>query len=200
LAEEGLHDTDAGELTRRISQTGEEKERYTIKEQEHQTTITLLEKDIANGAVFVTQESDRDLESVSQTKKLFGDSYTILSSYKMRLKSESSSTLLNIKAEVGIPIPEGYENAMLAIVEVSATNEIKVLDTKRTDGMLYARGDANAEYAIVGPESFEETTESIPYLLILEIVSAMTSFGGIAYFVIGKVKKYRRNRRYYPNE
>lgn len=200
LAEEGLHDTDAGELTRRISQTGEEKERYTIKEQEHQTTITLLEKDIANGAVFVTQESDRDLESVSQTKKLFGDSYTILSSYKMRLKSESSSTLLNIKAEVGIPIPEGYENAMLAIVEVSATNEIKVLDTKRTDSMLYARGDANAEYAIVGPESFEETTESIPYLLILEIVSAMTLFGGIAYFVIGKVKKYRRNRRYYPNE
>ena len=97
-------------------------------------------------------------------------------------------------------IPEGYENATLTIVEVTSGNKMRILNTQRTDGMLYAKTGSISKYAVVGPESVDESTKSIPYLLILEVVAGLTLAGGTIYFAIEKVKKICRNKKDYPKE
>lgn len=200
LAEKGLHDTGTEGLTRDNRQEETLLRGRTIKNDASQTSVTFAEKSIPSSTVLVTKEEEADYETIRIAKQLFGEDYTILSSYYMWLEANASFTQIEGEVEVGIPIPEGYENATLTIVEVGGGNKIKTLNTRRTDGMLYAKTGSVSKYAVVGPERLEESKEMIPYLLILEIAAGITLSGGITYFVVEKTKKYCRNRKDYPNE
>ena len=199
LAEEGLQDTDTEGLVRNNQQEETPKGSRTIKDEVHRTSVSFTEKNVAKSTVLQTKENDIEREAVKAAKELFGEDYTILSSYYMWLEADSSYARVEGEVEVGLPIPEGYENATLTIVEVS-DKKLKPLNTKRADGMLYAKTGSISKYAVVGPENLEKSTDSISYLLILEVISGLTLAGGMVYFCIEKIKKICRNRKDYPTE
>lgn len=48
-------------------------------------------------------------------RQLFGDDYTIISSYNMYLMRGSTIAQPQGEVEIGMPIPEAYENAAVTI-------------------------------------------------------------------------------------
>lgn len=199
-AEKGLHDTGTGELPRDNRNEEALSGSCTIKDEAGRISVTFTGQSTQNPMVLVAKEEEAEYETVRTTKQLFGEDYTILSCYYMWLEANSSFTQVEGEVEVGIPIPEGYENATLTIVQVSGGNKIRALNTRRTDGMLYAKTGSVSKYAVVGPERLEESKEMIPYLLILEMAAGITLTGGVIFFAIEKIKKIGRNRKDYPNE
>ena len=199
-AEEGLKDTDAGALQRKNVQNKETLGNRMLKDMDYQTTVTCQVSDVANGTVLKAKENEISENSVSYVKKLFGEDYTVLSSYYIWLKSGSGHIQPKGEVEVGIPIPEGYENATLTIVEINANHKVTPLETRRADGMLYTTTDSINKYAVVGPEIEKEADVRISYSLILKVIAVITLALGIIYFIVEKCKKFLRNRKYYPNE
>ena len=151
-------------------------------------------ENIADNAVLYTEAREINQMAVRNAKKVFGDDYTILSEYEIRLKSGKSFVQPSGEIEVVIPIPDGYENATLTVVTVNSNDKLTTLETRRENGMLYASTTSLREFAVVGLESPEENSESFPYLLLLEITAGAVLLLGVIYYVAEKLKKYKKRK------
>ncbi len=194
LAAEGLHDTDASALER----TGEAETstygRRTLQEKTCGTEVSFGRESVPDGVVLVTEEKEYASEALNNVKKVFGDEYTILGSYDIRLMRGGTVVQPDGEVEIGVPVPEGYENAAVTLIYVDSGNKVSQLETRRSGGMIYGRTDHFSHYAVVGLEAPESADRTFPYLLILEGVAGIIAVLGTGYMVRQKWKKYKRDK------
>lgn len=192
LAAEGLHDTDASALER----TGEAETstygRRTLQEKTCGTEVSFGRESVPDGVVLVTEEKEYASEALNNVKKVFGDEYTILGSYDIRLMRGGTVVQPDGEVEIGVPVPEGYENAAVTLIYVDSGNKVSQLETRRSGGMIYGRTDHFSHYAVVGLEAPENADRTFPYLLILEGTAGIIAVLGTGYLIRQKWKKYRR--------
>lgn len=194
LAAEGLHDTDASALER----TGEAETstygRRTLQEKTCGTEVSFGRESVPEGVVLVTEEKEYASEALNNVKKVFGDEYTILGSYDIRLMRGGTVVQPDGEVEIGVPVPEGYENAAVTLIYVDSGNKVTRLETRRSGGMIYGRTDHFSHYAVVGLEAPESADRTFPYLLILEGAAGIIAVLGTGYMVRQKWKKYKRDK------
>ncbi|MDO4261633.1 MAG: chitobiase/beta-hexosaminidase C-terminal domain-containing protein, partial [Eubacteriales bacterium] len=190
LEAEQLHATDASGLTRNTDGDDFDKER-TLQEKDYHTTVSGTEEAIPEDTVLVTEKETYETRALENVRQLFGEEYTILDSYNMYLMRGGSIVQPDGQVEIGIPIPDRYENAAVTIVYIDGNNRITRQQTRREGGMAYAYTDHFSNYALVGLEEIGEGGFSIPYLLILEILAGLCALAGAIYFIR---KKWKKNR------
>lgn len=193
LAEEGLHDTDASGLARRVNASDTAGMRQ-LEEEEYYTVASFARDAAPDNVRLVTEVMDYSNAELDNVKLLYGDDYTILASYDIRLMSGSTAVRPDGDTEIGIPIPEGYENAAVIIASIDGNNAVTPLETRREDGMVYAYMTDQNHYVLIGLEHPDGAGSGFNYLLILEVAAGVTAAAGIAYYISRKVKKYRKNR------
>lgn len=193
LEEEGLRDSDSTKLARSSQEEGPSYASRVLRETTCNTVVSSAWESINPLAVLVTEELETSSASINNAKKLFGDDYTVLASYDMKLMVGSTYIKPAGEVEIGIPIPEGYEHATLTIAHVDSEHRLKTYTARRTDDMLYAMTDQMDQYVVIGLEDLNAQSSGIPYLLILEIAAGITLFAGLVYLIREKIKKYLRN-------
>lgn len=195
LAEEGLQDTNIENLERKNEKEEAEGYKRVLKEKECNTMVISSKENIADNAVLYTEEKEINPMAVRNAKTVFGNDYTILSEYEVRLKSGKSFVQPKGEVDVVIPIPDGYENATLTVVTVNSDNKLTTLETRRENGMLYASTTSVKDFAVVGLASPEENSRTFPYLLLLEITAGAALLIGIGYYAMEKWKKYKKYKK-----
>ena len=195
LEEQQLKDTDSSALART-----EEQQQSTyyqsrvLRERDCNTVVSSTWESIPSDAVLVTEKQEYGQEALANVRQLFGDDYTIISSYNMYLMRGSTIAQPQGEVEIGMPIPEAYENAAVTIVYIDKNNKITKKETRRQDGMAYAKTDHFSHYALVGLEEAASDGWTVSYLLILEVAAAVTVITGLGYYISRKWKKMKRDR------
>lgn len=194
LEEQQLKDTDSSELARTEETDGTSYQSRVLRERDYSTVVSSTWESIPSDAVLVTEEQDYPQEALSNVRQLFGTDYTIISSYNMYLMRGGTITQPQGEVEIGMPIPQKYENAAVTIVYIDKNNKITKQETRRQDGMAYAKTDHFSHYALVGVEEEAENGWSVQYLVILEIAAVVTAFVGLAWLARKKWQKMKREK------
>lgn len=195
LEEQQLKDTDSSGLTRtEEQQQSTSYQSRVLRERDCNTVVSSTWESIPSDAVLVTEKQEYGQEALANVRQLFGDDYTIISSYNMYLMRGSTIAQPQGEVEIGMPIPEAYENAAVTIVYIDKNNKITKKETRRQDGMAYAKTDHFSHYALVGLEEVASDGWTVSYLLILEAAAAVTVIAGLGYYISRKWKKMKRDR------
>lgn len=195
LEEQQLKDTDSSGLTRtEEQQQSTSYQSRVLRERDCNTVVSFTWESIPSDAVLVTEKQEYGQEALANVRQLFGDDYTIISSYNMYLMRGSTIAQPQGEVEIGMPIPEAYENAAVTIVYIDKNNKITKKETRRQDGMAYAKTDHFSNYALVGLEEAASDGWTVSYLLILEAAAAVTVIAGLGYYISRKWKKMKRDR------
>lgn len=195
LEEQQLKDTDSSRLTRtEEQQQSTSYQSRVLRERDCNTVVSSTWESIPSDAVLVTEKQEYGQEALANVRQLFGDDYTIISSYNMYLMRGSTIAQPQGEVEIGMPIPEAYENAAVTIVYIDKNNKITKKETRRHDGMAYAKTDHFSHYALVGLEEAASDGWTVSYLLILEAAAAVTVITGLGYYISRKWKKMKRDR------
>lgn len=195
LEEQQLKDTDSSGLARtEEQQQSTSYQSRVLRERDCNTVVSSTWESIPSDAVLVTEKQEYGQEALANVRQLFGDDYTIISSYNMYLMRGSTIAQPQGEVEIGMPIPEAYENAAVTIVYIDKNNKITKKETRRQDGMAYAKTDHFSHYALVGLEETASDGWTVSYLLILEAAAAVTVIAGLGYYISRKWKKMKRDR------
>lgn len=189
-----LQDTDMSELDRTESYGGTGYKSRVLLNKEHNTVVSSAWKVIPGDAVLITEEKEYAAAALKNVKSLFGDDYVILSSYDIYLRQGAAIIQPSGEVEIGIPIPEKYLDAAVTIVYIDGNNRIQKLDTRREDGMAYAKVGHFSHYALVGLEDDMSSVWELDYLLVLEALAVLTALFGIVYYIRQKWKMFRKER------
>ena len=192
LEEQQLKDTDSSELARTEETAGTSYQSRVLRERDYSTVVSSAWESIPSDAVLVTEEQDYAQEALNNVRQLFGSDYTIISSYNMYLMRGGTVTQPQGEVEIGMPIPQKYENAAVIIVYIDKNNKITKKETRRQDGMAYAKTDHFSHYALIGVEEEAKSGWSIHYLLVLEIAALITTLVGLGWLVRKKWQKMKR--------
>lgn len=190
LAEEELHDTDISELEREEDYDGTAYQSRVLREKSCNTVVSSTWNAIPNDAVLVTEEKDYSSQALENVKRVFGDDYVILNSYDIYLMRGNTIIQPDGEVELGVPIPEKYKDAAVTIVYIDSDQKVTRLDTRRKDGMAYARVDHFSHYALVGLEEEEQAVRVFNYLLLLEGIAGVVLLFGIGYYIQRKWKSF----------
>ena len=195
LEEQQLKDTDSSGLARtEEQQQSTSYQSRVLRERDCNTVVSSTWESIPSDAVLVTEKQEYGQEALANVRQLFGDDYTIISSYNMYLMRGSTIAQPQGEVEIGMPIPEAYENAAVTIVYIDKNNKITKKETRRQDGMAYAKTDHFSHYALVGLEEAASDGWTVSYLLLLEAAAAVTVITGLGYYISRKWKKMKRDR------
>lgn len=195
LEEQQLKDTDSSGLARTEGQQQSTSyQSRVLRERDCNTVVSSTWESIPSDAVLVTEKQEYGQEALANVRQLFGDDYTIISSYNMYLMRGSTIAQPQGEVEIGMPIPEAYENAAVTIIYIDKNNKITKKETRRQDGMAYAKTDHFSNYALVGLEEAASDGWTVSYLLILEAAAAVTVIAGLGYYISRKWKKMKRDR------
>lgn len=195
LEEQQLKDTDSSGLARtEEQQQSTSYQSRVLRERDCNTVVSSTWESIPSDAVLVTEKQEYGQEALANVRQLFGDDYTIISSYNMYLMRGSTIAQPKGEVEIGMPIPEAYENAAVTIVYIDKNNKITKKETRRQDGMAYAKTDHFSHYALVGLEEAASDGWTVSYLLLLEGAAAVTVIAGLGYYISRKWKKMKRDR------
>lgn len=188
LAEEKLHDTDASELEREEDYEGTAYQSRVLHDKVCNTVVSSTWNAIPNDTVLVTEEKDYSSQALENVKGVFGDNYVILNSYDICLMRGNTIIQPDGEVELGVPIPEKYKDAAVTIVYIDSDQKVTRLDTRRKDGMAYARVEHFSHYALVGLEEKEQAVHMFNYLLLLEGIAGVVLLFGIGYYIQRKWK------------
>ena len=195
LQAEQLKDSDATGLARRTDAEEAEQGGRTLREGEYATQVKADTQAVPLQTQLVTVEKEKDSRAQESVKSILGEEYAILCSYDMKLLLDGRSIQPSSPVEIGIPIPEEYLDAAVQIVYVKEDGTIRLLETRRENGMAYAMTDHFSNYVLVGVEREEERQLGVDYLLLLEITAGVFLLVGIVYFLIKKIPKWKQKRR-----
>jgi hypothetical protein len=79
--------------------------------------------------------------------------------------------------EIGLPIPEGYEDTVVIVCHISDNGTVSGFPTRRSGGIAYAVVDHFSKYAIAVPPYDEPIAESLPWQTILIAVLGLAAVG-----------------------
>lgn len=123
-------------------------------------------------------------------KQIISDTYGIVASYDVTLLVNGEEIQPDGVIEIGLPIPAKYQNSIIHVVRIEEDGSVQLFDTRRSNGVAYAKVDHLSVYSIAAPVEYEEGEEGLPWFLIL--YSATIGFLGLGILLIYKSRK--RNR------
>ena len=126
-----------------------------------------------------------------EIKRLMGDDYELLCNYDFTLYENGKQLQPEGTIEIGIPIPEEYEDADVTIISVNENAGVKVYNTRREDGYAYAEVSCLSKYAIVGAKLEENRLKELNLILITSIGAGILTFAGTG-MIIRTVKRRKR--------
>jgi len=95
--------------------------------------------------------------------------------------------------EVGVPIPEGYEDTIVLICRINENGTVTAFPTRRSAGMLYAVVDHFSKYAVAVP-ALPQTKSSAFKLWYICLAAALILGGGaLTVHIVRKRKKARED-------
>jgi transcription elongation GreA/GreB family factor len=162
-------------------------------------SLTLAVVSAAEGALppgvrlVVTRDrspSDGDRDAVMRALDL-----KLASLYSFVLEDEYGNKvqpLLSESVEIGIPIPEGYEDTILLICRINEDGTVTAFPTRRAGGMVYAVVDHFSKYAVAVP-ALPEAASSWVDLWGTRLLIAGAALAGAA-VIIALIKKRRSGR------
>ncbi|MBR5509419.1 MAG: chitobiase/beta-hexosaminidase C-terminal domain-containing protein [Lachnospiraceae bacterium] len=165
LAEEELRDTDSSGLDRDKAVEGTTYKSRVLEDGSCGTVVSSDWESIAPQTKLAAEQVEISSATVNNVRKMFGEDHTVLVSYDMKLMNGSTYVKSNGDVEIGIPIPEGYENAVLTIASVDSEHRLKVCETRRSGDMLYASTDQMNQFVVIGVEELESEDTSSIYIL-----------------------------------
>lgn len=123
-------------------------------------------------------------------KQIIQDTYGIVASYDVTLLVNGEETQPDGVIEIGLPIPVKYQNSIIHVARIEDDGSIQVFDTRRSNGVAYAKVDHLSVYSIAAPVEYEQEQSSVPWFLIL--YSAAVGFLTLGILLIYQSRK--RNR------
>lgn len=138
----------------------------------------------------VTRErtpSADDMEAVKRALEL-----QVASLYDVTLTREGEAVQPQTEGgvELGIPIPEGYEDTVVLICRINENGTVTSFSTRRSGGMVYALVDHFSKYAVAVPPGSQKAAKT-QGLWYVWLAAALLAAGGAAVAVY-KIRKRRR--------
>jgi hypothetical protein len=192
-AEEGLRDTDASNLERNTDASGELITNM-LRESVNGTRVSYKDGALPEKLNFETIKEENSPLAVEKAKAILGDEQTVLETYEFRVKQGTSPVQPKENVEIAIPIPKGYEDAVLTIAYVEEGHNLTTLETSREIGMLYAKTMKLGSYVVIGPEREIVEENVFSYLILVEAAAAMALAAGIIFMIKEKSKKRRKKK------
>lgn len=132
-----------------------------LYDQEFSTVLSAEEGAIPKEAQLVIkalQSSGDTMRAVQNVQKDFG----ILALYDITLLQAGEAIQPNDTIEIGLPIPEGYENGVVIVCRINDDGSAEFLPTRRAGGVAYVKVEHLSKYALTAPsrQSGEETDSS----------------------------------------
>lgn len=195
-AEKGLKDTDATALKdkRGSEVNGPTYTGIILKESEYDTLVAADKEIIPESSRLIVQQQDCESIVQENLSALLGEEFEMIQIYDMKIYEDSKSIQPGGKLEIGIPIPEGYENAALQIVYVDEQGTIAKCETRRSNGVAYAITDHFSLYGLAGVKNEEQNKFTIDVVYLVAGAALVIMVTGIIFFIIQKRRKKRPKR------
>ncbi|MGN0330846.1 MAG: chitobiase/beta-hexosaminidase C-terminal domain-containing protein [Kineothrix sp.] len=118
-----------------------------------------------------------------------GREYGAVASYEVTLTWGGEIIQPEKRTELGLPIPQGYDNSAISIAYVDDEGGVELCETRRENGMVYAFVDRFDRYCIVAPVNWEREAKDSDWERIILAAGAVLLAAGYLLLRIGKRKK-----------
>lgn len=107
-------------------------------------------------------------ETREELERKLGPGYRILKHYDLSLYAYGEQIELQGKAEVGFPVPAGYQDAELLVARVGKNGEVSIQTGRRDGEYIYTTLGSTGGYAVIGmiAEEEQDTQRNIPLLIL----------------------------------
>ncbi|MBQ6886987.1 MAG: chitobiase/beta-hexosaminidase C-terminal domain-containing protein [Lachnospiraceae bacterium] len=146
---------------------------------------------ISNDAKLRAKEISVPYEAKKEIKNLLGKEYEVINNYDFALYENGSRVQPEGEVEIGIPIPEGYENADVMIVYINENNGVTVHNTRREGNYAYAKVSHFSSYAIAGAQLEDSSNREFDLILIMSVAAGAFVLMGIGMIIRTAVKRKR---------
>lgn len=155
-----------------------------LKEDDFDTMVSAKVGIIPENTHLVTREENCKDSVLDNLRALLGKQYEMLCMYDINLYEESKSIQPGGEMEIGLPIPEGYENAAVQIVYVDQDGNIKIHETRRSNGRAYAITDHFSLYGLAGVKEEEKRGFSVDVVYLVVGVALAIAVVGAVFFCV----------------
>ena len=165
-----------------------------LTEEQNDTQVAADADAFASETTLVTRELAADKTASENLHALMGDTYEILRLYDMRLYDKETTVQPNGQVEIGIPIPEGYEDAALAIVYIDDDNQIHPCETWRSGDKLYTLTDHFSLYGLAGVPLEEKGGIRIDIAMAAAGTAGTVAVAGMIFMICQLVRRRKRRK------
>ena len=192
-AEEGLRDTDASKLTRQ-NKREKNQDLRTVYEKQNGISMSYAAEAFSGSVSLESVKEDKNSYTVKKVRGIYGDDITVLETYKVKVKTGASAVQPKDSVEITFPIPKGYEDAVLTVALVKDDSNLKTLETERDEEGLHVKTKNIGNYIIIGSERASAHQQKFPYLVILEAAAGTALTSGVIFYIVQKIKKFKKNK------
>ena|GEM_PF-2361151 len=137
--------------------------------------------------------SVEDEEAVARSSEM-NSQMRLASLYHITITDSSGNLIQPLRpssVEIGVPIPEGYDDTVLLICRINPNGTVTAFPTRRSAGMAYAVVDHFSKYAVAVPYMPQDSAFGVQtwHMILLGAVAAVLA--GTALVVIIKKKRGR---------
>lgn len=126
-----------------------------------------------------------------EIRSLLGEDYELICNYSFALYENGERTRPEGLFEIGIPIPEEYENADVTIVSINENDGIKTYTTRRENGYVYAEASYLNSFAIVGAKIEKDSHNEWNLALIMSVVAGALVLVGASMITVTVIRRKR---------
>ncbi len=126
-----------------------------------------------------------------EIRSLLGDDYELICNYSFALYEDGERIRPEGLFEIGIPIPEEYENADVTIVSINENDGIKTYTTRRENGYAYAEASYLNSFAIVGAKIEKDSHNEWNLALIMSVVAGALVLVGASMITVTVIRRKR---------
>lgn len=126
-----------------------------------------------------------------EIRSLLGEDYELICNYSFALYEDGERTRPEGLFEIGIPIPEEYENADVTIVSINENDGIKTYTTRRENGYVYAEASYLNSFAIVGAKIEKDSHNEWNLALIMSVVAGALVLVGASMITVTVIRRKR---------
>lgn len=192
-AEEGLKPLDVSNLGDRRVQPLEKTAGSDVALSDFLSKVTIRGNMslVPSQATFQGKEISVSDDVKTEVRKLFGDDYELVSNYSCALYNGGERIYPKGQFEIGIPVPEEYENADVTIVSINENGGVEVCDGRREDGYIFAEVSHLNNFALAVAPIVEKRHAGVDLVPIVSGVAGGLVLAGIGMITI-TVKKRKR--------
>lgn len=126
-----------------------------------------------------------------EIQSLLGEDYELIYNYSFALYENGERTRPEGLFEIGIPIPDEYENADVAIISINENGGVKAYITRRENGYAYAEAPYLSNFAIAGAKLEKDRHNEWNLVLIMSVAAGVLVLVGVSMIIVTVVRRKR---------